>query len=91
MNSENTLNSKPSFWLKTSCSFLWEKTNSVFLLKNISNSFLTNPELVEVARSNTLCEQVAQAVHYVNKDKKKKWITLKLSESKLILALLKVK
>jgi len=40
-------------------------------IKKLSNSFLTNPETVEVARSNTLSEQVSQAVHYVTKEKKK--------------------
>ncbi|RXJ90313.1 ATP-dependent RNA helicase RhlE [Arcobacter sp. CECT 8983] len=40
-------------------------------IKKLSNSFLTKPETVEVARSNTLSEQVSQVVHYVNKDKKK--------------------
>ncbi len=40
-------------------------------IKKLSNSFLTNPQTVEVARSNTLSEQVSQAVHYVTKEKKK--------------------
>jgi len=40
-------------------------------IKKLSNSFLTNPTLIEVARSNALSEQVSQVVHYVLKDKKK--------------------
>jgi ATP-dependent RNA helicase RhlE len=40
-------------------------------IKKLSNSFLDNPKLIEVARSNALSEQVSQVVHYVQKDKKK--------------------
>ena len=40
-------------------------------IKKLSQSLLNEPKLIEVARSNTLSEQVSQAVHYVKKDKKK--------------------
>jgi ATP-dependent RNA helicase RhlE len=40
-------------------------------IKKLSNSFLDNPKLIEVARSNALSEQVSQVVHYVQTDKKK--------------------
>lgn len=40
-------------------------------IRKLSNSFLDNPKLIEVARSNALSEQVSQVVHYVQKDKKK--------------------
>lgn len=40
-------------------------------IKTLSKSLLNNPQLVEVARSNTSSEQVNQVVHYVLKDKKR--------------------
>lgn len=40
-------------------------------IKKLSESLLNNPKHIEVARSNSLSEQVAQEVLYVNKEKKK--------------------
>jgi ATP-dependent RNA helicase RhlE len=40
-------------------------------IKQLSQSLLKNPKLVEVARSNSLSQQVSQVVHYVKKDKKR--------------------
>lgn len=40
-------------------------------IKKLSNSFLRDPKLVEVARTNALSDQVNQVVHYVKKEKKK--------------------
>lgn len=40
-------------------------------IKQLSQSLLNNPKNVEVARTNSLSEQVAQVVHYVHKDKKR--------------------
>ncbi len=40
-------------------------------IKKLSQSLLNNPKLIEVARSNTLSEQVSQVVHYIKKEKKK--------------------
>ena len=40
-------------------------------IKKLSQTFLSDPKLVEVAKSNTLTKQVSQAVHYVKKDRKR--------------------
>ncbi len=40
-------------------------------IKTLSKSLLKEPKLIEVARSNTSSEQVAQVAHYVLKDKKR--------------------
>ncbi|XPV67931.1 MAG: DEAD/DEAH box helicase [Halarcobacter sp.] len=40
-------------------------------IKKLSQSFLSNPKLVEVARTNSLTKQVSQVVHYVKKDIKR--------------------
>ena len=40
-------------------------------IKKLANGLLNHPKLIEVARSNSLSEQVTQAVHYVKKDKKR--------------------
>ncbi|XOB62901.1 DEAD/DEAH box helicase [Campylobacterota bacterium DY0563] len=48
-------------------------------IKKLSQSFLDNPKLIEVARSNTLTKQVAQVVHYVKKEKKRDLLVSLLS------------
>ena len=40
-------------------------------IKQLSQSLLRQPKLVEIARSNSTSTQVSQVVHYVNKDKKR--------------------
>ncbi|RXK11989.1 ATP-dependent RNA helicase RhlE [Halarcobacter mediterraneus] len=48
-------------------------------IKKLSQSFLDNPKLIEVARSNTLTKQVSQVVHYVKKDRKRDLLVSLLS------------
>jgi len=52
-------------------------------IKKLSQSFLTNPKLVEVARSNTLTQQVSQVVHYVKKDRKRELLVSIIEKEKM--------
>ncbi|RXJ86005.1 DEAD/DEAH box helicase [Arcobacter sp. CECT 8985] len=51
-------------------------------IKKLSQSFLTNPKLVEVQRSNTLTKQVSQFVYYVKKDTKRNLLVSLLHKEK---------
>ncbi len=51
-------------------------------IKKLSQSFLNNPKLIEVARTNSLTKQVSQVVHYVKKDIKRDLLASLLHKEK---------